>query len=102
MTDRSKRGEGVWSLASPEDTLFWSWDDELAVVYNGVSGDTHLVSALAGEILRILKTGSRTPEMLYDHLADAFIDLDTDAALDIIRTMLSQLQDIHLVSGHQN
>lgn len=87
---------------APEDTLSWSWDDELAVVYNGTSGDTHLVSALASEILRLLKTGSKTPEMLHDHLADAFRDLDTDAALDIIQTVLSQLQDIHLVSGNQN
>lgn len=101
-TDRSERERVAWTLVSPEEPLFYSWDDELAVVYSGASGDTHLVSALAVEVLRLLETGPRTPEMVYEHLADAFRDHDAGAALDIIWEVLSQLQDIQLVSAHQN
>jgi PqqD family protein of HPr-rel-A system len=99
---QSERKSAVWALMSSGDVLFRSWDDDgLVAVYDGLSGDTHLVSPLAGEILRLLKTGPLTPEMLHRHLAAAFEDRDdADAALDMIRTALSQLQDIHLVSGH--
>jgi PqqD family protein of HPr-rel-A system len=45
------------ALSTPSKSLFF-WDDE-CVVFNHLSGDTHLLSALAGQILLKLQ---QTPE----------------------------------------
>lgn len=92
-----------WTVLSPEDILLQSWDDDhCAVVYSGRSGDTHLVSPLACEILRLLTKAPHTSEMLLRGLTEAFEDHDEPDALDIIEAVLFELQSIDLISSDQN
>jgi PqqD family protein of HPr-rel-A system len=92
-----------WTVLSPGNILTRSWnDDGLVVVYSGLNGNTHLVSPLAGEMLRLLMTGSRTSETLLRDLADVFENHDEDRALDIIGTVLSELRNIHLISSESS
>ncbi len=45
-----------WQVASVNELLFRSWDDEF-VVYNGATGDTHLLGQVAAQMmLKLQKT----------------------------------------------
>ena len=90
----------VWS--APSSNLIRSWDDDLSVVYGGACGDTHLLTPLAGEILRLLAQGSGTSDMLLRDMADIFENHDRDRALAIIEKVLSELQSIDLVFNDTN
>ena len=55
----------VWSLTAPGKLCFRSWEDEdLTVVYNTASGDTHLIESPGIEILQLLQTSPHTVEGL--------------------------------------
>jgi PqqD family protein of HPr-rel-A system len=102
VTEVSDNSFVEWRLLSPENTLIRSWNDGLAVVYGSLGGETHLLSPLAGEILRLLATGPHTPEMLLRNLAEVFEDHDSAGALDTIETVLSELRNIDLISSGPN
>lgn len=89
-----------WSLLDPEKLQLRSWDSG-TVVYNGLSGDTHLLSPLAGDILSQLKTAPATGEQLLSAMKDHFVEDNCDEALDIIETILHELQAIDLVIGSE-
>jgi len=52
------------------------WDDEF-VAYHGLSGDTHLLNKLTGNILRVLQRGPADALTLSDSLA-AVLDTKAD------------------------
>ena len=92
-----------WEVLSQKNIKIRSWSDEGGVVvYNGFSGDTHLVSSLSGEVLRLLMMQPRTSKMLFHDLSDVFEGHDGDHALDIIESVLSELKNIHLISNLPN
>jgi len=39
-----------WQVAAENELLFRSWDDEF-VVYNGATGDTHLLGLIAAQVI---------------------------------------------------
>lgn len=39
-----------WQIAAENELLFRSWDDEF-VVYNGATGDTHLLGLVAAQVM---------------------------------------------------
>lgn len=86
-----------WSPLDPDNLQLRSWDSG-TVVYNGLSGDTHLLSPLAGDILQQLKTSPATCEQLLGALPDHFREQkESDETLDIIEIILHDLQAIDLV-----
>ena len=57
----------TWRLKSKGSLHFQVWDEE-AVVYNELSGDTHLLGPVAAHILAELKTAPANEEQLLSSL----------------------------------
>ncbi len=58
-----------WQVIAAAKPCFRSWDDEL-VVFNALSGDTHLLDGAAGEILSALSAAPIEIEMLAASLSE--------------------------------
>jgi PqqD family protein of HPr-rel-A system len=96
----SKKHENfsLWSLVSPEWIRFRSWaDDDSSVVYNALTGDTHLVDALGFELLQLLTVAPYTHEALLLKLGELFCDDDKTMLNDYIGTTLLQLHNAGLI-----
>lgn len=78
---------------------FASWaDDDLAVAFDKVTGDTHLLATSGLEILRLIENSPMSVEAITQELAD-FVSADDQARLpEFIAATLLQLRDIGLVS----
>jgi PqqD family protein of HPr-rel-A system len=72
------------------------------VVYNPLSGNTHIFDIVTGEVLKEIIAGDASSEKLYQHVAD-FLDLPNDArvAQDVgeILTVLDELGLIEPAGG---
>lgn len=89
----------LWSTVSPARLSFASWDDEdLAVVYDKVTGDTHLIESSAIEILRLIEKYPASAEAIAQELADLCSPDDQDKLPQFISATLLQLRDIGLVT----
>lgn len=90
--------QDLWRLASGQHLASWGWDDEF-VVYNNLSGDTHL---LDGDSMALLEQLRSAPASI-DALVAAFVasvNPDDAAALpETILSMLGQLNKLHLVTA---
>ena len=87
----------VWSSGAPDRLSFKSWsDDELGLVFDSVTGDTHLLDHSAIEILQSLEKGSASVESLAKQLADRFSTADLRQIPDFITATLLQLSNIGL------
>lgn len=72
-------------------------DDEETVVYNDLSGDTHLLSGIAASLLERLRQGPADDDSLAGFLASEW-DLDTDMApAELARHLLSELAALSLI-----
>lgn len=86
-----------WRIASP-DALRWRiWNDE-AVVYCERSGDTHLISAAAADILQSLQQAPASAADLAVHLALQERQTPDDALVDDVATILASLQELALIA----
>ena len=79
----------MWRVTPGQQLRHAEWDDE-AVVFNSLSGDTHLLGAAALHILRTLQAGPADAAAL----AAAFED---DAAGDALAAILGQLEALALI-----
>ena len=87
-----------WTLASPSRISIQSWaDDELAVVFDKVTGDTHLVDLSAVGILELLEISPHSLEGIAQALAGWFSESDPTKISEFISSTLLHLQDIGLV-----
>lgn len=80
----------VWRLTAGQRLAHRGWDEEY-VLYNDLSGDTHLVGAAALYLLLRLRAADADAATL---LAALEAEFDTDAGADLgadIATMLDQL-----------
>lgn len=86
----------VWRIAPGQQLATWGWNDEF-VVYNNLSGDTHL---FGGDAVAVLEHLQHAPATL-DGLVAAFSDgIDPDDAAALPETMtqlLANLQNLFLV-----
>lgn len=74
-----------------------SWtDDDLGLVFDAVTGDTHLLDHSAIEILHSLEKGSASVESLAEQLTDRFLPADQRQISDFITATLLQLMNIGL------
>jgi PqqD family protein of HPr-rel-A system len=86
----------VWRIAPGQQLAAWGWDEEF-VLYNNLSGDTHL---FGGDAVAVLEYLQHTPATL-DGLVTVFSeDIDPDDAAALPQTMtdlLANLQNLFLV-----
>lgn len=68
--EADEAARGLWSLRSGEDLRIRSWE-ESGVVFDPDTGQTHLLSRLACEVLNMLSAGERDTEDLAARLANA-------------------------------
>lgn len=88
----------LWSTVSAERLTFVSWDDDdLAVAYDKVSGDTHLIESLAIIILQLIEKTPASAEAIAQELADRFSADDQEKIPEFISATLLQLRDVGLV-----
>ena len=83
----------VWRAAS---LLTKSWPD-VVVVYNLDSGNTHLLTPVAGQVLKLLADGPADATTIARRLA-CQIDLDSDLELDYnVFSLLNHLDSLGLI-----
>ncbi|HVO91142.1 MAG TPA: HPr-rel-A system PqqD family peptide chaperone [Casimicrobiaceae bacterium] len=72
------------------------WDGDY-VVYNPVSGNTHILDIVSGELLAALFDGERDASQLHTHIA-RFLDVPDDALVATrVDRVLEVLDDLGLV-----
>jgi len=88
----------AWSCADRERFLVRSWSAEQSVVFDMLSGDTHLLEPLALELLRRLDAGvARSARALLEDLADGVEDTPAEAALAAVEHSLASMWRVGLV-----
>lgn len=78
----------VWRLVSQEELLYRGWDEEF-LVYNPVSGDTHLLDARAMRLLLALQAGP---------LAGAELARVADTGDEAAASLLADLESLCLIT----
>ena len=87
-----------WSCASRERFLVRSWSGEEGVAYDMLSGDTHLLTPLAVELLQRLEPDvARSAQVLLDSLEDIIVDDGPESALAAIEQSLESMRRVGLV-----
>ena len=88
----------AWSCAARERFLMRSWSGEESVVFDTLSGDTHLLEPLALELLqRLDPVVTRSARALLDDLADVVEDTPPEAALAAVEHSLESMRRVGLV-----
>lgn len=83
----------MWRLMQGQRLNSRSWDGEQYVLYNNLSGDTHLLDAAAIEMLDVLRHGPLSTA----GLAGALQLEAADADLALLQELLEQLCELALV-----
>lgn len=89
---RDELPHGAWRLIEGQALRYYCWDNE-AVLYNDLSGATHLLGPAALCVLEALRSSPLSATALAARLLDEF-DIDgtsLDAELDTLLDQLSQL-----------
>ena len=88
----------TWSCVGRDRLLVRSWSGEEGVVFDSLSGDTHLLEPLALEVLQRLAPGvPRSARALVDELADLIEDATPESALAAIEQSLESMRRAGLV-----
>lgn len=94
-----ERGQlNCWSSLSNGALQFRIWDDELSVVYNVATGDTHLISSIDVELLQRLSKSPCTTETLAGELVGLFSEAKHAVVVEFLDATLLQLQTVGLVT----
>jgi PqqD family protein of HPr-rel-A system len=80
----------VWRLSAGQLLDFRSWDDE-CVLYNNLSGSTHLIGAASLHLLQCLRGGAADVDALVDALRAEF---DTEPGADLAGDVAGLLDDL--------
>jgi len=88
----------TWAPFSEEGLIFRAWDgDDLAVVYNRSSGDTHLLEKLALEMLCLIHVSPQTADSLATKVEEILVADKEGNILEFVEATLLKLQDAELV-----
>ena len=93
MTEAAVPDNTVWRLTPGQQLRHRSWDGEDFVLYNNLSGDTHLLDAAAIEVLSALQRGAAVAAGL---AATLQLDQDADSAA-MLAGLLAELRALSLV-----
>jgi len=88
-----------WVVDGDAALLLRQWGDE-CVVYNSVSGDTHLLNALGGVALTSLLQAPATADGLAQRVASQLGFEADEALLETIGTLLGDFERIGLIRQH--
>lgn len=88
-------GNEIWQLRPGQALAYRDWDGEF-VLYNDLSGDTHLLDDAAIELLLALQRGPASCAALAEVLRAAFEIDDADLAFET-RNLLDHLKHLYLV-----
>lgn len=86
----------IWqSAARPPNPVRW-WDGD-CVVYNRLSGDTHVLDVVTGEVLRTVMA-ERLPAAEIGRRLAAFLDVPADERIaDTVGKILNHLDELGLI-----
>ena len=87
----------MWRL-SADLLLYAPPTEDQAVVYLITSGDTHLVTTLAAQIIQLLQSAATPSAMLLQHILDATPDADTAELQPLFDTTLAELCRLDLIT----
>jgi PqqD family protein of HPr-rel-A system len=94
----SRQAQMKWQAIAGHALHVRSWDDEF-VVYNSLSGDTHLLGAGAGQILMRLQHAPADEASLTTLLCETFhAEPGPELSLQV-GTMLADLHRLSLIEG---
>jgi PqqD family protein of HPr-rel-A system len=85
----------MWRVVPGQLLAFREWDGE-AVLYNDLSGNTHLLDGAAIDVLQALRSGPCVAETLAARLAGPF-GAGADELLPEIEDMLAELARLDLI-----
>jgi PqqD family protein of HPr-rel-A system len=85
----------MWRVVPGQSLAFREWDGE-AVLYNDLSGNTHLLDGGAIDVLQALRLAPADAASLAVRLADRF-EADADELPAVIEDMLTGLAGLDLV-----
>lgn len=86
----------MWRMIPDQSLHYRAWDDEF-VLYNSLSGDTHLLGASAIQLLLTLQQTPSDEEALVKSLcATLQVDQDEEFTLQVAN-LLADLQDLALI-----
>ncbi|MGJ7915235.1 HPr-rel-A system PqqD family peptide chaperone [Massilia sp. LXY-6] len=85
----------MWRVVPGQSLAFREWDGEV-VLYNDLSGNTHLLDGGAIDVLQALRMGPADAATLAAGLAEGF-DTDADELSVMIEDMLAGLATLDLV-----
>ncbi|MBG58265.1 MAG: hypothetical protein CMK46_08270 [Porticoccus sp.] len=84
--------------SSCQSCLYHQWEEE-CVMYNPVSGETHLLEATAAKILITIAAAPTRYDQLSLLLQEELDDVPETEIDEYICTTLQKLQDMHLISA---
>jgi PqqD family protein of HPr-rel-A system len=90
LTARKPTNETLWSST----TLLWRhWEQDI-VVYNPISGNTHVLTPVAGQVLKLLDTGPASRAQIAQAISSAAgvtVDEEITREVDNLLTNLDEL-----------
>lgn len=90
--------QDLWRLAPGQQLASWGWDDEF-VVYNNLSGDTHLLDGDSMALLAHLQAAPASIDALVATFVASVDSDDAPALPETILSMLRQLSKLYLVTA---
>lgn len=85
----------AWRLASGQALAYLSWDDE-TILYNDLSGATHLLGPAALCVLEAMRAGPAAVPTLASRLRAEF-DIDDAVLEDEVQALLGELSRLSLI-----
>ena len=86
--------EERWCLPADVELLWRSWDDEV-IVYNTASGQSHLLDALSGAVLKEIERRPGTVEQLAGRLTKE-LGLESHALLERLDEICTHFDELGL------
>ena len=85
-----------WRTWGGGELAFRYWDGDY-VVYNPLTGSTHVLDIVSGKVLKTISAGRGQPGELCRCIAE-FLEVPNDAAVaDHVREILAQLDELGLI-----
>ena len=86
-----------WVPLGVDPSLIRFWDD-VAIAFNRLSGQTHLLNPLAVEILLLIVEGKRSTDDLERAVSELVGEAPAEGWRDHVGTFLAELQELGLIA----
>ncbi len=96
VIDSQSKLPGFWRAIADSALHFRAWGNEI-IVYNGLSGDTHLLGLTAAQVLSTLQTNALDIHSIMDKLAARWQTGPDEHMHQEVADILAQLSDLSLI-----